>query len=38
MNNRDRLVIGTCAGVPFGIIGMVIGFLCSSMWNKFIAE
>lgn len=38
MKNRDRLFIGTCAGMPFGLVGMGIGFLFSFLWNKFIAE
>lgn len=38
MNNRDRLFIGTYAGIPFGLMGMGIGFLFSLLWNKFIAE
>ena len=27
-----------CVGMPFGLVGMGIGFLFSFLWNKFIAE
>lgn len=35
---KNRYFIGACAGMPFGIVGMGIGFLFSFLWNKFIAE
>lgn len=38
MKNRDRLFIGACAGIPFGLVGMGIGLLFSMIWNKFITE
>ena len=34
MKNRDRLFIGTCAGMPFGIVGMVSGALFGILFNK----
>lgn len=38
MKNIDRIFIGVCCGMPFGLVGMGIGFLFSFLWNKFIAE
>nr|UVX73527.1 MAG: hypothetical protein [Bacteriophage sp.] len=38
MKNKDRIFIGACAGMPFGLVGMGIGFLFSFLWNKFIEE
>lgn len=38
MKNRDRLFIGACAGMPFGLVGMTIGTIFTWIFNKFIAE
>lgn len=35
MKNKDRLFIGACAGMPFGLVGMAIGLLFSFLWNVF---
>lgn len=38
MKNKDRLFVGACCGMPFGLVGMTTGFLFSFLWNTFIED
>lgn len=34
MKNKERVFIGACCGIPFGIVGMVSGALFGILFNK----
>ena len=34
MKNNDRLFIGACCGMPFGLIGMATGSIFALIFNK----
>lgn len=33
MKNKERVFIGACCGVPFGLVGMSIGALLATIYN-----
>ena len=36
MKNSDRLFIGACCGVPFGLVGMSVTVLLTMIYNKVL--
>lgn len=36
MKNRDRLFLGTCFGMPLGLVGMATGSLFAFIFNKIV--
>ena len=38
MKNKDRIFVGACCGMPFGLIGMTTGSLCAVIYNKIVGK
>lgn len=38
MKNRDRIFMGACCGMPFGLVGMVAGSLFAFIFNKIVGN
>ena len=36
MKNADRIFIGACAGMPFGLVGMLHGAVFGIVFNKLL--
>lgn len=38
MKNRDRIFVGVCLGIYFGIIGMATGSFLAFIFNKIVGS
>lgn len=38
MRNTDRVFIGACCGMPFGLVGMTTGSIFAFVFNKIIGR
>ena len=38
MKNKDRIFIGACCGIPFGLVGMATGSLFAFIFNKIVGK
>lgn len=38
MKNKDRIFVGACCGMPFGLIGMTTGSLFAVIYNKIVGK
>lgn len=36
LKNKDRIFLGTCFGMPLGLVGMVTGSLFAFVFNKIV--